>query len=480
MGGLHDSNWVLAEPAQGGQEAAERCQGLASRSLPNLRNFPLNHGMESAMHLNRPFLRLFIAAIVTCGVQVLACPLCSAPQQTWTEVLQESDVVAMGRLVSKTESTLTTPPSATIQLVRFLKGESLKEFAPSESNTDPRTITYHDFVDGQPGDTILLSGSYKEQPPEPVNETFATNEEGELLQPANSIRPVSAQVVVTELDSSKELPKRLTWDYVEPGNEETWKYLQQLPSTDKPTVERLAFFLKRLEHANPLIAEDAWGEFAMAPFDDIRQLSDQMSRAKLREWLSDEKVLSDRLNLYGLMLGMCGEQQDIDFLIELLGDPSELRFGIEGLMGGILLLDAETGFDVMRKRVNHKQAQHNDWMAVLTTLDFFEQHGGDDVSRQMLADVARPMLKFGQIQGQALVSLARWNDWQSVDQLNAIYEASQGVDDFSTRNCITFAIVCRDSESATADQKTAATEFLNRARKAYRTLVRRMEAMHGE
>ena len=71
-----------------------------------------------------------------------------------------------------------------------------------------------------------------------------------------------------------------------------------------PAHERLRYFAEFLEHADPLVAEDAYLEFGHAPFDEVARMADLLPAAKLRAWLVDPGVPQTRKGFYGLAIGL--------------------------------------------------------------------------------------------------------------------------------------------------------------------------------
>ena len=59
-----------------------------------------------------------------------------------------------------------------------------------------------------------------------------------------------------------------------------------------------------------LIADDAYAEFANAPYNEIVPLAKQFPRESLRKWIVSPDVVPTRLGLYGMMLGLCGNDED--------------------------------------------------------------------------------------------------------------------------------------------------------------------------
>src|SRR5690606_35245057 len=76
----------------------------------------------------------------------------------------------------------------------------------------------------------------------------------------------------------------LTWGSPIEVTETSFNYLKQAPGKEVAADKRLSYYLKFLEYPDPLIANDAYSEFAGSPYQEIEPLADQFSAEKLRSW----------------------------------------------------------------------------------------------------------------------------------------------------------------------------------------------------
>ncbi len=88
----------------------------------------------------------------------------------------------------------------------------------------------------------------------------------------------------------------------------SFKYLTNSPGLKEPTAKRLKYFIKYLEHSDPVIALDAYAEFAHARFKDIKKIAKHVPRDRMRKLVSNQKTPGNRLGLFGLLLGICGKK----------------------------------------------------------------------------------------------------------------------------------------------------------------------------
>ncbi len=94
-----------------------------------------------------------------------------------------------------------------------------------------------------------------------------------------------------------------------------------------PTVERLAFFQEYLNDPDDVIADDAYDEFARAPYAEIKALAPRMPRDKLLAWAQDKKISSLRRRQYLALLAACANKDDAPVLEKLVAAE---RGGPEG------------------------------------------------------------------------------------------------------------------------------------------------------
>src|SRR5262249_35069199 len=111
--------------------------------------------------------------------------------------------------------------------------------------------------------------------------------------------------------------------------EQSYAYIKGAPAPEIDPKQRLRYSLKYLENADAMVATDAYGEFANAAYADITALAADMPREKLRKWIVDPQLSPSRLGLYGLMLGLCGEEQDAMILKKKVTEStSDFRLGV--------------------------------------------------------------------------------------------------------------------------------------------------------
>ncbi|MCA9019109.1 MAG: hypothetical protein KDA74_03135 [Planctomycetaceae bacterium] len=306
--------------------------------------------------------------------EVSACPFCSAPTLTLAEQLQASQSTALVQWVGGKEA---DPDEGFAGVTEY----EIVRMVNDESSTLKKgeRVTLERYRQAGKGDLFLLLGNV--------------------------------------------IDEKIEWSSPLEVTETSFNYIVQAPSTDAPTTERLRYYMKFLEYPDELIATDAYGEFANAPYADITPLSKEMPREKLREWLRDESTVPTRIGLYGLMLGLCGNADDAIFLKEKIMEPTEdFRLGIDGVMGGYLLLAGESGLELIdQEKLANRNVQFSETFAAMQALRFMWTYGDGRIDKERLRKSMRLLLDRPELTDLVVADLARWDDWSVLDRLMDMY-----------------------------------------------------------
>ncbi|MEX0725408.1 MAG: hypothetical protein WD065_04005, partial [Planctomycetaceae bacterium] len=220
---------------------------------------------------------------------------------------------------------------------------------------------------------------------------------------------------------------KLEWGSPLDVSEASYEYIKLAPSPELPIQKRLAYFLKYLEYPDLLVANDAYAEFSNAPYHEIAALTESFPREKLREWITDQKVQTSRLGLYGLLLGLSGNEDDAKLMEKTITAPSEeFRLGIDGIMGGYLLLKGEPGLEVIEStKLRDKTIPFSETYAAMQALRFMWQYGDEKISHERLRESMRILLDRPELADLVIADLARWKDWNSQERLAELYGAEE-------------------------------------------------------
>jgi hypothetical protein len=386
-----------------------------------------------------------------------ACPFCSAASQTLSEELAAAEVAVIARLlktapppVSSTDDPVglnaATDPDAgkaLFEIVEVLRGEKLVG--------DLKQIHVVYFGENEKDKSFLISG-------------------------------VSGQPI--------------DWTTPLPLAPRAVEYVKQLGGLPEKGLDRLSFFMQHFEDEDPLLAQDAYDEFARAPYSEIIAMKDRMNREQLAEWVQNPEVGPTRRRLYLTLLGVCGQESDIAMLEALLRyDYQQLKPGIAvmvakaGLHGsavGVTMVDELIRADVRRKRqcldaliaaylrlkgpegmplieqmfLTNPAAEYTHVYATIMALRFHGEES-DDIPLERLKQALRLVLENEEIADQVIPDLARWEDWSILDRLVSMFKTSEK-DAWIRQPVISYLLVAEDQTGDVGQRATTALEELEK------------------
>ena len=359
---------------------------------------------------------------------LLGCPFCEAPSLTLSEQLTGSDVVVLARWIDADRGGAGRPA-----FTRYLVEKSVKgPYKPGKK------LKLAGYQTGKDTETVLLTAGG-----------------GQLLQ----------------------------WDLPTPISADGFDYLMGGPKPDAPTLERLRYYVRFLEHPDELVASDAYGEFANAPFEEIEKLAPDLPRQKIVGWLGDEDTDPARLALFGLLLGLCGTDEDAKLLEEkVFGSDDPYRMGVDGMLSGYLLLTRESGLEVLeakKLKPRSEEALRNgaekipfsEVYAGMQAVRFMWTYGGDRIGKDRLRQSMRLLLDRPEIAEVVVADLARWNDWDAMDRVVKLFGKKEFDIPAVKRSIVRYLLEAKKSPEATDAQKKRAVAALADLKKKDAKLV---------
>ena len=322
------------------------------------------------------------------------CPFCSAPSLTLAEQLAQSDAAALVMWVEAKKAREVDGkrlPSSTLYEVR----EVIRDARGSVKQGN--RVTLGRFRSGRKGNLFLLLGSKG---------------------------------------------AKVEWGSPLPVSETSYQYIVQAPSPEDPAAKRLAYFLRFLEFPDRQIADDAYAEFANAPYKEINKVSKLIPRKKVRRWIASKDTPPTRMGLYGLLLGLCGNTADAQLMQKKIAEPTEeFRLGIDGIISGYLLLTGSEGLPVIEqlklknqflvdakgqpltdKQGRKKMVPFSETYASMQALRFMWTYGNDRISKERLRQSMRILLGRPELADLVIADLARWKDWSIQGRLMTLYD----------------------------------------------------------
>lgn len=325
------------------------------------------------------------ALFVALSGVVYSCPFCSAVQQTLSEEIKGADAAL---------------------IVRLNKGND----APKSAGPAPDgAVAPRDPVKTKFAIVQVLKGE----------KLLGATKEIEVLY--FGTHPSGTQFFVTGVD-----PKNLAWSTPTMLSPRAVEYLEKIVKLPETGANRLVFFQDYFEDADALLAGDAYDEFAKSPYADVQALKSRMPREKLIRWIQDKEVSTSRRRLYLTMLGVCGTNDDVTLLENLIrNEDRQVRTSLDALVACYLNLRGADGLPlIVELFLKNKKAEYTDTYATIMALRF---HGTETtiVPRAKLLDALRHMLDRPQLADLVIPDLARWEDWGSLDKLVTLFKEAK-------------------------------------------------------
>jgi len=220
------------------------------------------------------------------------------------------------------------------------------------------------------------------------------------------------------------------WETVTTVSPALIEFLKAAPDLETDPEALVQHLVRHLEHDDPLVAAAAFDALEYAfPQPYITTLSSQsvaaiLPRDKLRELVQNPEKSTLRLGLYGVMLGFCGNDEDVKLMEQRVvetGD-NDYRLGIEGVMAGYLLLTGERGLATIdNTKLEDEKAPFGESYAALQALRFMWQYGDGKIPPERLKQSLRLLLARPALADVVIADLARWKDWAVMEDLMKLY-----------------------------------------------------------
>lgn len=121
-------------------------------------------------------------------------------------------------------------------------------------------------------------------------------------------------------------------------------YLAELPPSDAPVSERIAYAVAHWNHEDSAIAQDAFATIGAFSAKQLSQHGNLFSRAELANLIENPRTPSDQVGFFAYLLGLSGTAEDAPVIRQRLESELEgLASGVPGLVAGYLLLTGSEG-----------------------------------------------------------------------------------------------------------------------------------------
>jgi hypothetical protein len=227
----------------------------------------------------------------------------------------------------------------------------------------------------------------------------------------------------------------------------SYLYFAKAPTMRMTAAERLPYFTDYLEVVDPTIAADAFAEIGRAPLEAVETIAHGALMTKLRTWVLDQHVLNERKGGYGLILGLAKEPGDRSENAQVLrtlidAEREDFRAGFDGILAGYLLLEPKTALALVDERyLANPAGRPGDTRHALAALRFcVESARGPDKAETI--KVVRHALNRPAFAADVVTDLARWRDWDALDQVAGLFSAAANADPLLQRAIIGYLKAC--------------------------------------
>ncbi len=402
-----------------------------------------------------------VLALLVPPRSLMACPFCLSPPQSFSAQLRLCDFAIVAELISMRPGDNESRPVSHLRIRCILSGD--QKLLKACHLTTGQTIQVPRAISGKPGELFLLYGAHGGSEATGLARTFvkpaSSRENAGPASPPGEWSRSPFRTVVVSNKTILQIPDRCEWTEHQLISEQLFEYLRSLPPQTLSRQQQLAFFAPYLEHSDPAIAADAWAEFAASSWADVRSTKRLLKPDQIRMWIANPQTGPERVGLYGLMLGLCGNDEDATFLVRQMTNSAsgDFRFGGEGLLAGYLLLTGETGLNRITPWFLSESSDDSARYALMQCLEFLEQDEPELTLAQTRRSVIRGLAANPVLQPTAVATLARWQDWESLETVWELYlssldsaqlkSSSAGFGVSGLRSIREFLRLCSQSES---------------------------------
>jgi hypothetical protein len=234
------------------------------------------------------------------------------------------------------------------------------------------------------------------------------------------------------------------------------KYLKEAIKLDeKDVTKRLYFYFNYLDNPDNEVAMDAFKEFAKADYPDVMKMvkahGDDKMRGKLQTWLKDDNTAMYRYGLLGLMLGLCGKQEDGSVFQAMLDDPTKsLVSGIDGILAGYILVDQAKGWKYTRDLVTNAEKDFHRRYSALRTIRFLWTTHVGHVPEKDLLDAMEVLLTQSDIADLAMDDLRMWKQWKYTKKILELRKRESHIAPIVQRAVLRYMLSCPKDPDAVA------------------------------
>jgi hypothetical protein len=319
-------------------------------------------------------------------LDVAACPFCTAIANTISEDLSKSDVTVVANWLDTERNRAGVARSLT---------------TAERDDSDPLALKDFEVLRVYKGGTkFKLSGKK-------IQATFRGQPE-----------PNRVYLLFGFVDET------INWTAALPLRAESIAYLDELAKVPPPGPERLKHFLRYLDHPEKALADDAYNEFARAPYAEVQAMRKHLERKWLLERLGDSRTDSRRRRLYLTLLGVCGEPGDAATVQKIMHQlESSEEAGLDAAIACYLTLTKAEGVPTIEQRYLSPNAEYRQTYSAIMAIRF---HGEEKViSRDRLGAALQLVLDRPTCADLVIADLARWQIWTAAQSIAKLFRMAE-------------------------------------------------------
>ena len=132
-----------------------------------------------------------------------------------------------------------------------------------------------------------------------------------------------------------------------------------------------------------------------------------------------------RRRLYLTMLGVCGNDKDLPVLEKLLKEKDpKFKAGLDATVACYLVLRGENGLPLIEDLfLKQETDEYTDIYSVVMALRILGQEKNGPIPLPRIVQTMRLVLDHPRVADQAIMDLARWQDWTVIDRLVTLFKS---------------------------------------------------------
>ncbi len=184
----------------------------------------------------------------------------------------------------------------------------------------------------------------------------------------------------------------------------------------------LDFYLPYLQSNSREISTDAFLEFAKASDSTLVEFSKKMNPALLKSWILDPKVPEERLGLYAFLLGGCGSDADISFLLAMLKlQDSRAQSVFDGAMVALIRLHPNKGWNALDDFLRADDTPLQTRLSCMRSIKVASEILQDKSDKGEIYKALNIAIKQGELADLAIEELRKMKHWGFTQEILSIY-----------------------------------------------------------